>query len=124
MSNQENISHAATIFAVANMQESLDFYAKKLDFNINFTWGEPITYAVLKRGGVSIHLTTKEDHHAPSKVHCALYVFVYDVEKIYQQCLDHQIPIKTPPQVHDYGMKDFDITDPDGYIISFGCMQE
>ena len=115
-----NFSHAATIFPVEDISRSLEFYTEKLGFENTFDWGDPVTYAVLKKDGVSIHITLKVDNHVPSKEHCALYVFVHNVEEIYRQCMKNKVPILGKPEVRDFKMKDFDIIDPDGYILSFG----
>ncbi len=120
MSNRTNFSHSATIFPVKDIQRSIDFYTNRLEFKLTFSWGEPTNYAVLKNGGVSIHLTVKNDDYVPSKRHCALYIFVYDIDKIYQRCKDNEVSIVNSPEVRDYKMKDFDIIVPEGYIITFG----
>lgn len=120
MTNQENFSHAATVLPVINVRKSIAFYTKKLGFHLSFSWSDPPTYAVLVRGGVSIHLTKRNDDKSPSDEHCALYIFVYDVDQIYQQCEKEGISIINVPEERDYKMTDFDIIDPDGYVITFG----
>lgn len=120
MAEQENFSHAATVLAVNNVSKSIEFYTEKLGFRLSFSWSDPPTYAVLVRGGVSIHLTERADDLIPSTEHCVLYIFVFDVEAVYQQCVADGVEIINIPQERDYQMKDFDIRDPDGYIISFG----
>lgn len=120
MKENENFSHAATVLAVKDVRESIAFYTNKLGFRLSFSWSDPPTYAVLVRGGVSIHLTERADGLIPSAEHCVLYIFVFDVEKIYQQCVDAGVAVMNVPEERDYQMKDFDIKDPDGYIISFG----
>lgn len=120
MENQINFSHAATIFPVKDIQRSIDFYTQQLKFDLTFTWEDPITYAVLKKGGVSIHLTKRADDLYPSKKHTALYIFVHNLQEVYEQCLKEQVPILNPLGARDYQMKDFDIQDPEGYIITFG----
>ena len=117
---KEIFSHAATVFPVKNIEESISFYTNKLKFELTFEWGQPTSYAVLKSGSVQIHLSQRMDRHKPSKEHCALYIFVNDVEAIYHQCVSNQIKIKNVPGQRDYDMTDFDIIDPDGYIITFG----
>jgi len=112
MKNLDNFSHAATILAVKDIQKSIDFYTTKLGSQMTFSWGNPVSYSVLKRGGVSIHLSTKLDDHIPSKEHCILYIFVHDVAEIYPQCLQTNVTLLNSPEAHDL--------DPDGYIISFG----
>lgn len=120
MSNQENFSHSAVIFPVSNLEESIDFYTNKLGFEKTFEWGEPMYYAVVKRGGVGIHLTKRSDGGRPSKYHRALYVFVNDIEKVNKDCKDKKVRIVNDLESRDYKMRDFDIEDPDGFIITFG----
>jgi catechol 2,3-dioxygenase-like lactoylglutathione lyase family enzyme len=120
MNPPDNFSHAATIFPVTDIRRSLEFYTEKLEFDKKFEWGEPPTYIVLKEGGVSIHLVKRNDSLMPSKDHTALYIFVHDIAQVYDKCLRAKIKILNQPEVRDYKMKDFDIMDPDGYIITFG----
>ena len=54
MADPDNFSHAATVFPVKNVEQSVAFYSKKLGFTVTFTWEEPMSYAVLKKGSVSI----------------------------------------------------------------------
>ncbi len=121
MTAQENFSHSASILPIEDMDRSLNFYSKKLNFNIAFTWEDPPTYAVLKRGNVSIHLVKRLDKKSPSSIHTTLYIFVYDINTIYERCIRENITVKGVPENRDYKIKDFDIVDPDGYIITFGC---
>ena len=120
MTKQENFSHAATVLAVKNVRKSIEFYTQKLGFQLSFSWSDPPTYAVLVRGGVSVHLTERDDDRVPSTSHCVLYIFVYDVDEIFQQCKKAGVNISNEPTDRDYKMKDFDIKDPDGHIISIG----
>ena len=121
---KESFSHFASIFPFSNMTESLEFYQGKLGFELTFTWNNPIDYAVLKRGGVSIHLTKREDDLKPSKVHRSLYIFVRNIDHVYDEFNSKGTNIKTSLATRDYGMTDFDIEDPDGYILTFGKNQE
>ncbi|KPM48472.1 VOC family protein [Jiulongibacter sediminis] len=117
---KDNFSHSATIFPVKNIQESIVFYTQKLGFSKTFDWGEPVSYAVLKKGGVNIHLSTPDSFNPPSSEHCSLYIFVYNVQEIYEKCLSEGVKILNAPETRDYKMTDFDILDPDGYLITFG----
>ncbi|MEM9936939.1 MAG: VOC family protein [Bacteroidota bacterium] len=116
---KELFSHAATVISVKEVETSLSFYRDKLGFEITFTWEEPVSYAILKRGEVSIHLTSSLTPPVQGD-HTALYVFVYDVEALYKDYLAREVPIDTHLDTRDYGMMDFDILDPDGYRICFG----
>lgn len=120
MADANNFSHSAVIFPVSDLDKSIDFYTEKLGFEKTFEWGEPIYYAVVKRGGVGIHLTKRSDGIRPSKYHRALYVFVNDIDKVYDELRNQDIRIVNDIKDRDYKMKDFDIEDPDGFIITFG----
>lgn len=120
MADTNNFSHSAVIFPVSDLDKSIDFYTGKLGFEKTFEWGEPIYYAVVKRGGVGIHLTKRSDGIRPSKYHRALYVFVNDIDHVYSELRNQDIKIVNDIEDRDYKMKDFDIEDPDGFIITFG----
>ena len=115
----ELVSHAATVLSVSDMKQSLEFYTKVLGFELTFGWNEPVDYAVLKRGDVSIHLTSGVESGQISK-NPVLYIFVYDVDLLFDEIVAKGGEVKNDPGDREYGMRDFDIEDPDGYMITFG----
>ena len=120
MTEPSNFSHSAVIFPVSDLNDSIEFYTGQLGFEKTFEWGDPMYYAVVKRGGVGIHLTKRSDGIRPSKYHRALYVFVNNVDKAYKEFKDKGVKIVNDIEDRDYKMRDFDIEDPDGFIITFG----
>ena len=115
-----NISHAATVFPVEDVQSTLDYYRDILGFEITFEWEEPVTYAVLKRGeNVSIHVVQKRDDFKPSKEHTAVYIFCNDVDAVYEELKTKGANITCEIGDREYGMRDFDVTDPNGFQICF-----
>ena len=118
--SDKNFSHAAPVFPVDDVRMTADYYRETLGFEITFEWEDPVSYAVLKRGeGVSIHIVSRDDDTRPSSVHTALYVFVHDVDKIYEEYKEKGVEIVNDIGDRDYGMRDFDIKDPNGYWLSF-----
>jgi len=117
---KELFSHAATVLAVANVGESLDYYENKLGFKCNFKWNDPADYAVLKRGEISIHLTKSDSAEYISKNRTSIYIFVHDIDAVYREFSEKKISINTPIGNREYGMREFDVRDPDGYIMGFG----
>lgn len=114
------LSHAAIIIPIKNIETALPFYEQKLGFEVTSKWGNPIDYATLKREGVNIHLTKRNDANQPSTAHVVTYIFVYDVNSLYEEYLSKDVTISRELGTREYGMRDFDITDPDGHILSFG----
>ena len=69
---------------------------------------------------MNIHLVKRRDEQKPSGLHTAIYIFVRNIEKVYSELKEKGAIITNPLNERDYGMRDFDIQDPDGYIIAFG----
>ena len=116
------LSHAATILPVSDVAASIVFYVNKLGFDLTFTWQEPPAYAVVKNGEIGIHLSLKSDNYQVSQEHVHIAIFAHDVDAVYEQCKKNGVNIHAEIGDRDYGMRDFDITDPDGHII--GISQE
>lgn len=113
------LSHSATILPVSDVLASIDFYEKKLGFDVTFKWQEPPTYAVVKSGDIGIHLSLRSEKYQVNQEHVHIIIFAHDVDAAYKQCLESGVKIHAEIGDRDYGMRDFDITDPDGFIISF-----
>ncbi len=116
------LSHAATVLHVKDLAASLSFYQDKLGFTVTFQWQEPPTYAILKRDeAVQIHLSQREGAEIQKELSgTSIYIFAYDVDALYQEFLDKDVAIEIPIANQDYGMRDFDVRDPDGNQLTFG----
>ena len=77
------VSHAATVLLTKDIEGSLNFYRDLLGFEITFTWQNPIDYAVLKLGGVSLHLTKATQSNA--SLQTAVYIFVGGIDELYKE---------------------------------------
>ena len=117
----KQFSHASVVFPVEDVEASAHFYRDKLGFNITFTWDTPVSYAVVNRDdAVGIHLVKKQGSFHPSSEHCALFIFVHNVNKVYKEYVEKRVPIHQEIGDRAYGMRDFDIRDPNGFILSIG----
>lgn len=120
--NQENIRYAASVFPVKDIEATAIYYRDQLGFEIAFKIGEPVNYAVLKKEkNLQIHLTLKRDQLPPSKEHTNIYVFVKDVDILYEEFKNKNVEINKPIANREYGYRDFDIKDCNGFILSFGA---
>ncbi len=117
---KEFVSHSATIFPVENPLLSAEYYRDKLGFEITFQWKNPPSYVVTKLGeSVSIHFVKRQDDGQPSPTHTTVMIFVHNVDKVYEKMRENAVDVINPLETRDYGMRDFDIRDPNGYILSF-----
>ncbi len=118
-------SHSSPIFPVDDPLKTAEYYRDVLGFDINFKWEDPPSYIVINRDdSVGIHLVKKLDDHQPSKAHTSLFIFVHDVDAVYEEFQGSGANITNPIADRDYGMRDFDITDPNGYILVIGKNSE
>jgi uncharacterized glyoxalase superfamily protein PhnB len=119
MANPVSLISAATVFAVHDVARSVEHYRAVLGFRVEFTYGEPTFYAGVERGGVLIHLQAAgETKRQPGQG--SIYVFVDNVDALYEELSARGARILKPPKNYDYGMRDFDIQDLDGNQLGFG----
>lgn len=117
--NDKLLSHFASVFPVDSVPDTIAWYKENLGFKIDFTWEDPATYAVISRDEIKIHFTKKEDNFEASKAHTALYIFVFDVDKVFEEFKAKGL-VTGDLLNADYGMRDFDITDLNGFRLTFG----
>jgi catechol 2,3-dioxygenase-like lactoylglutathione lyase family enzyme len=108
---------AATIFSVRDLAASVAHYRDVLGFTVTFQYGEPAFYACLCRDEVAIHLRAGTRWNPGNG---AIAVFVKDVDALHAELIARGAKVLKPPQDYDYGMRDFDVTDPDGNQLTFG----
>ena len=107
----------ATIFSVRDLAASVAHYRDVLGFTVTFQYGEPAFYACLCRDEVAIHLRAGT-RWTPGNG--AIAVFVKDVDALHAELIARGAKVLKPPQDYDYGMRDFDVADPDGNQLTFG----
>jgi len=108
-------------FLVTDIDRSIEFYIKKLGFDIDFRYQD--FYAGVIKDGYSIHLKTGkpsiEERKNKRKNQDLDVVFSVDgIEDLYKELLNKFVECIQPLRNMPYG-KEFYIADPDGYIISF-----
>jgi len=110
---------AATVFTVRDIAASVAHYRDVLGFTVTFQYGEPTFYAVLCRDEVGLHLlAAHQTQRLPG--HGGICVFVEDVDALHAELVARGASVLKPPQDYAYGMRDFDVADPDGNQLTFG----
>ena len=119
---------------VDNVNRSVEFYSKKLGFNVDWI-GEGPLFAILSRGNFTVMLRElKQDKlsrpnripfiqsgwHSDGKEAWDCYVWVDNADDLYTEYKKNGVSILKEIQNTEYGNRDFEIEDLDGYIICFG----
>jgi catechol 2,3-dioxygenase-like lactoylglutathione lyase family enzyme len=108
-------------FLVADIERSIEFYTKKLGFDIDFRYED--FYAGVIKDGCSIHLKSGKSsiegrEYKRSNENLDIVFSVDGIEDLYQELLNKSIEFVQPLRDMPYG-KEFYIADPDGYVLSF-----
>lgn len=110
---------SATLFVVNDVRKSIVHYRDVLGFDVVFTYGEPVFYGGVARGDVVIHFQAA---HRTKRItgQGAVNIFVTEVDALYAELQARGAQIVQPPDDRSYGMRDFDLDDPDGNRLTFG----
>jgi len=106
---------------VTDINRSIEFYTKKLGFEVNFRYED--FYSGIIKDGYSIHLklakpSIEERENRRSNEHLDITFSVEGIEDLYEDFLNKSIEVIQPLRGMPYG-REFYVTDPDGYIIAF-----
>lgn len=114
-------SHGATVLPVVDVERARRFYQDGLGFSVDFTWGDPPSYIVLTAGeSVSVHLSRVDTPPPPDARGTIVYLFVRDVDALHDGLVDRGVDVHAGPETMAYGMREFEVVDPDGHRLVFG----
>lgn len=118
----------APYFLVADVVASANFYRDKLGFTYERFWGDPPSFCMVRRAGVTVMLAQVE---SPSVVRpnavaegggaWDAYVWVEDADALYAEFKGRGVAIAREICDQPYGCRDFDLLDRDGYRLCFGA---
>jgi predicted enzyme related to lactoylglutathione lyase len=114
-------SHHATVLPVTDFVRARDWYRDVLGFSVEFEWPDPPTYAVLLAGeSVQIHLTVPDEPPPSDARPTLVYLFVQGVDALHERVAARGAQVTFPPETMEYGMREFEVRDPDGHKLVFG----
>jgi len=105
---------------VADIEDSIAFYTKKLGFDVDFRYED--FYAGIIKDGYSIHLKLSKsavrNEGKGSNEDIDIIFSVDDIEGLYEQLSTISVEFTQPLREMPYG-REFYVADPDGHIIAF-----
>ena len=102
--------------AVGDVVAAAAFYTEKLGFTPGFTWGEPPTMAGVTLGEVQLFL----ERGTPSPAGLSVMFLVGDADELHAFHRDRGVEIVEEIGDRAYGIRDYSVRDPDGYLLAFG----
>jgi catechol 2,3-dioxygenase-like lactoylglutathione lyase family enzyme len=114
------------MLAVTDLKRTIEFYCNRLGFRCTSTFGEPRpVWCEVVRDGVAIMFNApprqdvERDVPRRSKDYQVFYINADDVVALHAQWKGAGLPV-SDLRVTDYGMKEFEVRDPDGNWLWFG----
>ena len=109
------------VLQVSDVTRSETFYCEKLGFRSHGVWGDPPAFAIVQRGRITIALDqSRAGAPAPVNQYWAAYLYVEDADTLCAEFRGRGVEIHRELEDTAYGLRDFDVRDPDGHILAFG----
>ena len=115
----------AACFPVANISETIRWYEEQLGFiGDPFPDREPYVFAILRRDDVEIFLQRVEGYQKPDVYSTRAggvwdaYIRTEGVKDLYESVREEATIVK-PLRQQPYGNREFEVKDPNGYILVF-----
>jgi uncharacterized glyoxalase superfamily protein PhnB len=107
-----------------DLEATMDFYTEVLGFACRGL-SEEEGWASIERDGLEIMLTGPNEHEGDVEplFTGSLYFRVDDVDAFWEG-LEERAEVCYPVESFDYGMREFGIYDPNGYLLQFGQVIE
>ena len=119
----------APYFVVDDVVATANFYRDKLGFHFHRLWGEPSCFTIVQRCGIHIMLRQLDppgqmrpnaNPADPEDYTWDAYLWVDNADALYAEFQQKGINIVRPICNQEYGCRDFDILDCNGYRLCFG----
>lgn len=116
---------------VADMEKSLKFYRDVLGFSVSQSVPDkpPFIFAWMKRDDADIFLNVhmppqpgEPDLYAGKSIGggtLSMYLVMEGIDELYASAQQQKVPIAIAMHKQFYGMKEFAVHDPDGYLLIF-----
>jgi len=118
----------APYFIVDDVVTSANYYRDMLGFNYERFWGDPPAFAMVKRGGIVIMLAQFEEsghmrpNHTvdPERGAWDAYIWIEDADALHAEFEAKGATIARGVCDQEYGCRDFEVDDCNGYRLCFG----
>lgn len=126
--DQQSRWSIAPYFIVDDVVATANFYRDKLGFRYERMWGDPPSFCIVMRGGVSIMLSQFSGAKQMNPNRLAdpdaeawdAYVWVDNADALYEEFTKKGVKIARGICDQPYGNRDFDVEDCNGYRLCFG----
>ncbi|HEY8258501.1 MAG TPA: VOC family protein [Gemmatimonadales bacterium] len=119
------VLRAATYLLVPDVAAAGAYYERALGFHCDYAAGNPPEFAIYSRGGLAVMFRRAPDGSriVPKEAQGGTwdaFCWVESVDGLYDELKSRGATFAYHPVVQPYGMKEFAVRDPTGYVLGFG----
>lgn len=123
-----NLTYISPSFIVSNLKASIAFYTDKLGFTLRFIGpdNDPF-WAIVGRENISIFLKAIAPDISPIPNHTRhewarwdAYIAATDPDSLFEEFRSNAVAFHQPIKDDDDGLRGFEVSDADGYVLFFG----
>ena len=123
-----NLTYISPFFIVSSIKDSVSFYVTKLGFELRYIGPENDPYfAIVGRDHISIMLKEIADDIKPAPNHTRhgwarwdAFIHAAEPDALFEEYSSGGVTFHRSIQDDDDGLRGFEVTDADGYVLFFG----
>jgi predicted enzyme related to lactoylglutathione lyase len=108
------------VLKVADYARAKAFYTEKLGYSVVEEGGEPPQFGIFDRDTSVLFVNAWQGGPTPVPGAWDAYIHVAGVEAVHEELVAAGVEIIRPVEVTVYGMREFEIRDPDGNVLCLG----
>ena len=128
MADNSDAWRIAPMLGFRDVRKAVDYYCDTFGFSnpggvFDGVGDEGAVYGIVRRDGIEIHLQIRRSDPLPDgreSIEGDVYVFVPDVEALYEELRSLGARVFRPLRDEPYGLRDFTVEDLEGHRITFG----
>jgi catechol 2,3-dioxygenase-like lactoylglutathione lyase family enzyme len=124
------IESMCPFFIVSDVPRTMAFYADRLGFQTSYSEPEEEPFfAIVDRDGASLFVKAGEASPLPNPkrdpaMRWDAYCYTHDPDALAAEFTERGAPFSNPLKDTTDGLRGFEISDPDGYVLFFGRPRE
>lgn len=114
------LTQSTPVLGASDYERARSFYRDQLSFAVIEEGGDPPRFGIFRRGRAQIFVDSWKGARVPVPKLWSAYIHVTDLADLAREFRDAGVVLSKDIEETVYGMREFEITDPDGNIVCFG----
>ena len=114
------LTQSTPVLGAADYERARAFYRDQLGFSVIEEGGDPPRFGIFRRGRALIYVDGWKGARQPLPNLWSAYIHVTDLAGLAREFQGAGVTLTREISETVYGMREFEITDPDGNIVCFG----